>query len=170
MLRHGNCNEILIIENIQRKVTKQIKIFYDSRYIEEIEEIWINYFTKIPAYWLSGRVFANGPGDWVQSQVETYQRLKNWYLIPPWLTLSIIKYVSRVKWSNPGKGVAPCPTLQCSTNWKGSFRIANNNFTKKRIRGDLIETFKIMEFLIMVDKLGLIFFNRVIYFWNNQIK
>ena len=24
-----------------------------------------------------GRVFANGPGDQVQSQVESYQRLKN---------------------------------------------------------------------------------------------
>ena len=30
------------------------------------------------------------------------------------LTLSNIRYVSRVKWSNPGKGVAPSPTLRCS--------------------------------------------------------
>ena len=37
-----------------------------------------------------------------QSQVESYQRLKKWYLIPPCLTLSIIRYVSRVKWGNPG--------------------------------------------------------------------
>ena len=43
----------------------------------------------------------------VQSQVEYYQRLKKWYLIFPCLTLSIKRYVSRVKWSNPGKGVAP---------------------------------------------------------------
>ena len=47
---------------------------------------------------------------WVQSQVESYQRLKKWYLMPPCLTLSIIRYRSRVKWSNPGKGVAPSPT------------------------------------------------------------
>ena len=47
---------------------------------------------------------------WVQSQVESYQRLKKWYLMPPCLTLSIIRYGSRVKWSNPGKGVAPSPT------------------------------------------------------------
>ena len=40
---------------------------------------------------------------WVQSQVTSYQRLKKWSLIPPCLTLSIIRYVSRVKWSNPGK-------------------------------------------------------------------
>ena len=50
---------------------------------------------------------------WVQSQVESYQRLKKWYLMPPCLTLSIIRYGSRVKWSNPGKGVAPSPTPWC---------------------------------------------------------
>ena len=44
----------------------------------------------------------------VQSQVESYQRLKKWYLMPPCLTFSII----RVKWSNPGKGVVP--PLHCS--------------------------------------------------------
>ena len=51
---------------------------------------------------------------WVQSQVESYQRLKKWYLMPPCLTLSIIRYGSRVKWSTPGKGVAPSPTPWCS--------------------------------------------------------
>ena len=51
----------------------------------------------------SGREFANGPG------------LKKWYLIPPCLTLSIIRYVSRVKWSNPGKGVVPSPTPRYSS-------------------------------------------------------
>ena len=40
---------------------------------------------------------------WVQSQVASYQRLKKWYLMPPCLTLSIVRYGSRVKWSNPGK-------------------------------------------------------------------
>ena len=34
--------------------------------------------------------------------------------MPPCLTLSNIRYVSRVKWSNPEKGVAPSPTLWCS--------------------------------------------------------
>ena len=33
----------------------------------------------------------------VQSKVESYQRLKKWYLIPPCLTRSIRRYVSRVK-------------------------------------------------------------------------
>ena len=51
---------------------------------------------------------------WVQSQVESYQRLKKWYLMPPCLTL-IIRYGSRIKWSNQGKGVEPSPTLWCSS-------------------------------------------------------
>ena len=59
-----------------------------------------------------------------QSQVESYQRLKKWYLIPPCLTLSIIRYVLRVKWSNPGKGVVLSPTLRCSSYWKGSLRVS----------------------------------------------
>ena len=63
----------------------------------------------------------------IQSQVQSYQRLKKkWYLISPCLTLSIIRYVSRVKWSNPGKGVAPSPTPWCSSYWKGSLRVILN--------------------------------------------
>ena len=69
---------------------------------------------------LAVRVFANGP---VQSQVESYQRLKKWYLMPTCLTLSIIRYGSRVKWSNPGQGVAPSPTPRCSSYRKGSLRV-----------------------------------------------
>ena len=46
-----------------------------------------------------GRVIANG-------HKESYLRLKKWYLIPPCLTLSIIKYISKVKWSNARKRVA----------------------------------------------------------------
>ena len=62
----------------------------------------------------------------VQSQVKSYQRLKKWYLIPPCWTLSVIRYVSRVKWSKLGKGVAPSPTPRCSSYWKGSLRVALN--------------------------------------------
>ena len=44
-------------------------------------------------------------------------------MIPPCLTLRNIRYVSRVKWSNPGKGLVPSPTPRCSNYWKGSFLI-----------------------------------------------
>ena len=42
----------------------------------------------------------------------------------PCLTLSNIRYVSRVKWSNSGKGVAPSPTPRCRSYWKGSLLVA----------------------------------------------
>ena len=42
----------------------------------------------------------------------------------PCLTLSIIRYVPSVKWSNPGKRVAPFPKPRCSSYWKGSLLVA----------------------------------------------
>ena len=60
----------------------------------------------------------------VQSQVESYKRLKKWYLILPCLTLGILRYVSRVKWSNSGKGVALSSTPRCSSYGKGSLPVA----------------------------------------------
>ena len=59
----------------------------------------------------------------VQSQIASYQRLYRWYSIPPCVTLSNIRYVSRVKWSNPGNGAAPSPTPRCSSYGKSSLRI-----------------------------------------------
>ena len=59
---------------------------------------------------------------WVQSQVESFQKLKKWYLMPPCLTFSIIRYRSRVKWVNPGKEVAHSPTPWDSRYRKGSLR------------------------------------------------
>ena len=50
---------------------------------------WINieYIVWVPDIGLAVRVFAN----------------ESWYLMPPCSTLSIIRYGSRVNWSNPGK-------------------------------------------------------------------
>ncbi len=69
-------------------------------------------------------VFANGPGDLGSIPGRVIPKtLKKWYLMPPCLTLSIIRYGSGVKWSNPGKGVAPCPSPWCSSYRKGSLRV-----------------------------------------------
>ena len=63
-----------------------------------------------------GRVLVNGLGDlgsipsWVIPKTQKKKKKKR-YLMPPCLTLSIIMYVSRVKWSNLGKGVAPSPLV-----------------------------------------------------------
>ena len=70
----------------------------------------------------------------VQSQVESCQRLKKWYLIPPCLTLSIRRKGSRVKWNNRGNGVVPSPTPWCSSLAieKGAFGLPSTtvaNFT-----------------------------------------
>ena len=43
--------------------------------------------------------------------------------MPPCLIHSIKRYRSRVKWSNPGKEVAPSATPWCSNYQKGSFRV-----------------------------------------------
>ena len=48
-------------------------------------------------------------------------------MIPPSLTLSNTRYISRVKWSNPEKGVVPSLTPQCSSYWKGSLRVVLDN-------------------------------------------
>ena len=60
----------------------------------------------------------------VQSEVKSNQRFKKWYLIPPSLTPSMIRYVSRVKWKNPEEGVVPSPTPRSSSHWKRSLRVA----------------------------------------------
>ena len=82
---------------------------------------WI--WNRLMAYWVecSPMVLETR----VQSQVVSYQKLfKKWYVISPCLRLGIIRYVSRIKWSNPGKGVTPSPTPQCSSYWKGSLQVA----------------------------------------------
>ena len=70
-----------------------------------------------------GRMFANGPGDQgsipgrviPKTQKKKKKKKKKWYLISPCLTLNIIRHVSRVKWSNPGKGVTSFATPQCNS-------------------------------------------------------
>ena len=57
------------------------------------------------------RVFANGPGDWGSIPGRVIPKIQKWYLITLYLILSIIRYRSRVKWSNPGKGIEPLLTL-----------------------------------------------------------
>ena len=59
---------------------------------------------------------------WVQSHVASIQRLLKWHLILPSLTLSDIRYVSRVKWSNPGKELRPPLHLSVVAIEKGAFR------------------------------------------------
>ena len=72
---------------------------------------------------LVGRVFAYGPVDLGSIPSRVIPKTLKWYLIPPWLTHSNIRYASRVKWSNPGKGAVLSPTPRCSSYWKGSLLV-----------------------------------------------
>ena len=76
---------------------------------------------------LVGRVFTNGPGDLGSIPSHVIPKTLKMVLDAPCLTLSIIMYGSRVKWSNPGKGVVPSPTPWCSSYWKGSLLVTLNN-------------------------------------------
>ena len=81
----------------------------------------------------------------VQSQVESYKKKKKRYLIPPCLTFSIIRYVSRIKWSNPGKGVAPSLTSWCSSLWKGSRWVALDYGRQLIHERDWIDIWKLLH-------------------------
>ena len=66
-------------------------------------------------------VFANGLRDWGLVPDWVIPDSKKWYLMPPCL---IQHYkVSRVKWSSPGKGVAPSTTPWCGGYWKRSLQV-----------------------------------------------
>ena len=65
--------------------------------------IYIYIYTGPLAEWVECSPMTRETG--VESLVESYQRPKKWYLMPPCLTFSIIQYGSRVKWRNIEKGV-----------------------------------------------------------------
>ena len=69
------------------------------------------------------RVFASGLGDLSSIPDQVIPKTQKWYLMPPCLTLSIIRYRLRAKWSNPGKEVVPSPTPLCSSYRKGILRV-----------------------------------------------
>ncbi len=69
--------------------------------------------------WMS-RVFANGPRDRSSIPGPVISKTPKWYLMPPCLTFSIIRYGSKVKWVNP---VASSPTPWCCSYRKGSLLV-----------------------------------------------
>ena len=113
-------------ENNNRKKQTPLKIVFpklissikNSVFPSPAKDDIILRFTRTLAWWLECSPMARE--TWVQVQVESYQRLKKWYLMPPFSTLSIIRYGSRVNWSNPGKGVATSPTPCCNSYGKVS--------------------------------------------------
>ena len=64
---------------------------------------------------LVGSVFSNSPGELGSIPGRIIPKTLEWYLILSFLTLSNMRYVSRVRWRNPRKGVAPSSTPQYSS-------------------------------------------------------
>ena len=106
-------NLFIVISSIQKFVSPSCQTLSYLR--EKIE------YTGPLAKWVECSLMVRGTS--VQLQAMSYQKLEKWYLIPPCLTLSVIRYGSRLKWSNQGKGVVPSPTLRCCSYWKGNLRV-----------------------------------------------
>ena len=83
--------------------------------------IYIYIYIYEPDFGLVVRVFSNGPGD--LGSIPGRLILKTKKMMPPCLTLSILRYGSRVKRSNPEKGVASSPTPWSSSYRKGNLRV-----------------------------------------------
>ena len=64
---------------------------------------------------------------WVQSQVESYQRLKKIVLDATLLNTQHFKVRIKDKVEQSGKGVAPYPTPLCSSYLKGRLRVTLDN-------------------------------------------
>ena len=79
-----------------------------------------------------GRVFADDPGDRGSLPGRVIPKTQKWYLTPPCLTLSIIRYGSRLKSSNSGKESYLFLHLSVVAMEKGAFRSSSTkvaNFT-----------------------------------------
>ena len=100
----------------------------DLKYIILIKKSWydslflMNY-SCLPDIGLMVRVFTNGPGDLGSIPGRVIPKTQKRYLMPPCLTLNIIRQGSRVKWVNPGKGVAISRTPWCSSYRKRNLRV-----------------------------------------------
>ena len=71
---------------------------------------------------LVGRVIANLQGKRCSISGRVMPKTLKMILDTSLLNTPNIRYVSRVNWSNPGKGIAPSP--RCSSYWKRSLLVA----------------------------------------------
>ena len=76
---------------------------------------------SVPAHWPSGLSVCQW--SMIPGSNPRWRHTKGFKNGTPCLTLSNIRYISRVKWSNPGKGVVPNCIPWCSSYWKGSLRV-----------------------------------------------
>ena len=77
----------------------------------------------VPDISMMVRVFINGPEELGSIPGRVIPKTQKCYLLLSCLTLSIIRYRPRVKWSNPGKGVEPFSAPWFSSYRKGGLRV-----------------------------------------------
>ena len=69
------------------------------------------------------RVFTNDPADQVSISGQVIPKTQKMVLDATLLNTQYYKVRIKVKWSNPGNGVAPSPTPWCSSYWKESLQV-----------------------------------------------
>ena len=78
--------------------------------------LWMSCIQPILPLWagcdIMVRVLVNGLGDWGSIPGRVIQKIQKWYLMPPYLTLSNIRYRSKVSGAIQGKEY--CPPLHLS--------------------------------------------------------
>ena len=79
--------------------------------------------TTLLAHFQVSWVFAKGPEDLGSIPGRVIPKTLKMVLNTALLNTHNIRYISRVKWNNPGKGVEPSPTLLCCSYGKGSLLV-----------------------------------------------
>ena len=74
--------------------------------------------------YLVGRVSTNSPGDLGSIPCRVIPKTYKMVLDTSLLNTQHYKVLSRIKWSNPEKGVTPSSIPRCSNYWKGNLQVA----------------------------------------------
>ena len=85
--------------------------------------IYIYIYIYIKSY---VKMFTNSLGDWGSIPGCVIPKTQKMVLDASLFNTQHYKVWMKGKWSYPGKGVAPCFTPWCSSNWKGSLQVALN--------------------------------------------
>ena len=84
-------------------------------------------YIRIPDFGLAVRVFANGPGDLGSIPGRVIPKTQKMVLDASLLNTQHYKVQIKGKVEQSREGVAPSPTLWCSSYRKGSLRVTLNN-------------------------------------------
>ena len=110
-----NLDLYLIMLRIKQGVIKY-------NFFESLGRLDVGLNPGFPDHWqtrtimpMSRSVYTKAPGNRDSIPARVIPKTQKMVLIPTFLTLSIIMYVLRVKWSNHGKRVAPSATPRCSS-------------------------------------------------------